>query len=244
MTWRERQRLLFNTAVLHAVVLVICAVLALFDGTQILGVNRWVKPMKFSASIAIYLGTITWYWPMAEASALAKSRAARILAGTMVFEIAIILMQAARGVRSHFNLDTWFDATLFNLMGVAIIVNIVVALAVCRWTFRTGPSAYVWGVRLGLLVFALFALEGVIMALRLGHAVGVPDGGPGLPFLNWSTTGGDLRVAHFLGMHALQALPLVGYVSKSTGAVAAAAILWALVALTALWRALAGLPII
>lgn len=248
MSWREewvkREPLLARTAMAHVGLLAVCVLLALVDGTEVGGVNRWIKPMKFTASVAIYLGSLAWYWPVALAGETAKRRAAWVLAGTMIFEIVIILVQAGRGVRSHFNDDTAMDLAVFNAMGVAIMVNIAAAAVVGRWTWRSAPTAYVWGVRLGLVVFVVFALEGMVMARRMGHAVGVAEGGVGLPLLNWSREGGDLRVAHFVGMHALQGLPLIGSATRSNLAVATASAVWVWLAIAALWRALEGKPLV
>lgn len=83
------------------------------------------------------------------------------------------------------------------------------------------------------------------MAARLAHTVGAPDGGPGLPIINWSTRYGDLRVAHFFGMHALQLLPLFGYyVARRPRQVIIVAVLYAASITFLLVLALTGKPLI
>jgi hypothetical protein len=125
--------------------------------------------------------------------------------------MAIITGQAALGHKSHFNTDGGLGTTLFDVMGATIVVLWLATLAVAlRFLRERGTDPVVaTAVRLGLAVTLLGLLEGFAMIAVGGHSVGVADGGPGLPLLGWSTTGGDLRIAHFVGMHALQGLPLL-----------------------------------
>jgi hypothetical protein len=108
-------------------------------------------------------------------------------------------------------------------IGVLWLVSLVIAVLVLRQRFAE-PSV-LWAVRIGIGL----ALVGMTVAflmtvptpdqiavLRAGgrppmmgaHSVGIPDGGPGMPITHWNLDGGDLRVPHFFGLHALQAMPL------------------------------------
>jgi hypothetical protein len=192
------------------------ALLALaFDERLVTGLNPWIKPLKFALSGVIYLWSLGWL--LADLPAVAQ-RAVRWIswgvATAMLVETVIIGVQAARGTTSHYNVSTALDGALFGVMGVFIMLNTVLigwALYLV-WRHRPhGPASYVWGVRLGLLLFLVGSAVGGAMISHLSHTVGAPDGGPGLPGLGWSTRAGDLRVAHFLGLHSLQALPLLGW---------------------------------
>jgi hypothetical protein len=259
-TWRafaDRDRALALGGLIMAAGLVASAVIAPFDTRLILGINPWIKPMKFFSSIAIFLWTMAWFTADADrrfASRLTVIRWTMLM--TLAGEIALIVMQSIRGTTSHFNDSTPFDGAVFGVMGVLIVAN-TIAVAAFATTLQEDTAgrraAYLWGVRLGIVLFVVSSLEGFLMVANSAHSVPGPDGGPGLPFVNWSTRVGDLRVAHFLGLHALQALPLVGYLldrgwaarpARRRHAVLAAAVVWLGAWSVTLILALAGRPLV
>jgi hypothetical protein len=187
-----------------------------FDSRKILGLNPWIKPIKFELSVIVFLVTGgVMLWALGSGPGLVRSK---VWIGwgfglAMIVENSVIVLQSARGVRSHMNFSTPLDAGLFGVMGFAILVNtIFVAWLLVLW-MRTDAgleSVVVWGVRLGLLMLLLGSIEGVRMVAHGSHTVGAADGLAGLPFVNWSTRYGDLRIAHFFALHALQIFPLMG----------------------------------
>lgn len=249
----RRNRLLSSIAAIHLLLFLLFIPAAAFDATQILGVSRWIKPLKFAISIAIFTGTMAWLLAYLQQSRRAVAAVSGCIAFAMTAEMVLIIMQSLRGVRSHFNHVTPFDDAVFSAMGGLIILN-TAAAAYAAWLFfrrRVSISGgYLAGVRLGLLIFILASLEGGLMVARDSHSVGVHDGGPGLPLVNWSTGAGDLRVAHFVGMHALQALPLLGWLldrrrrAGSAALVSFTAAVWIVVTALLVIQALAGQPLL
>ncbi|MBJ6111349.1 hypothetical protein JAO73_20175 [Hymenobacter sp. BT523] len=191
----------------------------LLDHRLVTGAPAWLKPLKFSLSIIAFAWTLGWL--LADLPQAAQRSVLYLswgLAVSMLVEQAVIFVQAARGTTSHYNTGSALNGALFGLMGLFILVNTLMTVWALYLVWHHplhGPAGYVWGVRLGLLVFLVGSVLGGMMIHNLQHTVGAPDGGPGLPGLGWSTRAGDLRIAHFLGMHALQALPLLGWLLSS-----------------------------
>jgi len=209
-----RNPVLAFTGWLHWILAVILIAAIPFDSRTILGINPWIKPLKFSISIAIYVWTLAWYLGYLSGRRRVVGIISWGVAISVIAEIIGITLQSARGVPSHFNVATPLDAALFSAMGTMIGINTLMLIWVCVLFFVDHPdlpAAYLWGIRFGLVLFLLASFEGVFMVIHGSHTVGAPDGGADLPLVNWSREHGDLRVAHFAGMHALQVLPLAGY---------------------------------
>ncbi|HUO82495.1 MAG TPA: hypothetical protein VM616_06515 [Gammaproteobacteria bacterium] len=211
----RRQPLLARLGLAHLLLFVVLTLIMPFDGRTITGVDIWLKPAKFALSIGTYLLTMAWFLGELRLHRAIVLATAVAIALAMTTEQMLITLQAARETTSHYNFATPFDAAVFRTMGWGVALNslAVTATLVLFLLHRDAPDrlAYLWGIRLGLALFLLGSLEGMLMIARGAHTVGLADGGPGIVLLNWSTRAGDLRVAHFLGIHALQALPIAGW---------------------------------
>jgi hypothetical protein len=250
---RHRDWLLFWTGAAMLLLLLVVTLISIGDTRQILGINPWIKPMKFMTSIAIFLWTVAWFMPDTEPKPTLRAIVRWTIASAMVIEIVMIVLQAARGTTSHFNVRSPFDGIVFGIMGIAIVFNtlaMVLFLAIIRRDTPPQRAGYLWGIRLGVAMLLLASFEGALIIGNNAHSYPGPDGGPGLPFVNWSTDKGDLRIAHFFGIHAMQALPLLGFmldrarVAAARNVVLAVGILWLALTGGLLLMAINGRPLI
>ena len=200
-------------SMIHVVGFFICLLAMLVDERQLMGVNVWLKPSKFMISTFILLWTIGWYLIYFPFRTSQKKFIAIAISLLLSFENILISFQAWRGVQSHYNVSSPLNGMIFGAMGIAVAMITLLMFWFLIQSFSSKLNfswSMKWGVRIAWITF-LFgtALGGKAMLAQNAHAVGVVDGGEGLPFLNWSTEGGDYRIAHFLGLHAIQIIPIV-----------------------------------
>lgn len=249
--WRTDRRLVAFALLLLAAMLPAALGLA-FDERMLRGVNVWVKPMKFMLSVALLALTTAWFardLPAAVRQGRAWSALVWTLLATGGFEVGYITLQAALGQASHYNVGSAFHGLMYTLMGAGALALTATQpwLAWLLWRHgdRTLAPAWRQAVLLGLvLTFVLGAGVGMLLGGRQ------PPDGPGLPVLGWSLVGGDLRVAHFVGIHAGQVLPLLAAALLAWRPRLAPAGVWiGTAAWTALWaavlvQALQGRPLL
>lgn len=179
------------------------------------GISVWTKPAKFFSSVAIFSITMAWFFgyvrPERRASRAMK-RTVVILIAAGTFELAWISWQGAHGLESHFNRDTLFFLVMYGLMGLGALLLVGTTLPLA-WEIAKRPAAglapdFVAAVVAGLvLTFLLGGGFGIYLSAQAGHSVGATGGH--VPLFGWNRSGGDLRIAHFLGIHAQQALPVL-----------------------------------
>jgi hypothetical protein len=230
--WKESRSLMVTTGVMLLDFLFTLIGLAL-DPRLVTGMPVWLKPAKFAISTAIFAASIAWLFQYLPDFPKTKRWVGPALAAILSLEVGIIDFQAARGTASHFNISTVENAVLFAIMGVSIgilwLLSVWIAIALFKQTFK--DPVWGWALRLGMLVSVLGSASGGLMTMPTAdqraamarhehvsasgaHTVGAPDGGPGVPGVGWSKQHGDLRIPHFLGLHALQVIPLLVWLGR------------------------------
>jgi hypothetical protein len=219
-------------------VIALAALIAMpFDDRTINGENVWIKAFKFGFSFSAYCLSLAWL--LSHMTKLRRTGWAfgMLFALVSAAEVGVIVAAAAAGAYSHFNTsEDPFNQVVqlaFQFVPVMFLANLVIAVIVLFQ--RIGDKAVTAVVRWGLLLsslgmFAAFFIvtvggqgkrtavdaNGNEVVLNAGHGVGDLDGN-GMFLTGWSTTGGDMRVPHFIGLHGIQVLigvaMLLGFVA-------------------------------
>jgi hypothetical protein len=210
---KKQNGLLYWMGVANMILFAACFVFYFFDSRLIMGINPWIKPMKFGLSVAIYCWTFGWLLQFLVRKFNVKL-ISWVITLCMIAENVIITLQAARGVTSHYNISSGLDAALFGTMGTFIGINTVIVfytLLLFLFSETTLNKNMLLAWQLGLFLFFVGGVAGGMMISNLAHTIGTADGSEGIAFLNWSKVAGDLRSAHFITLHGLQAIPLFAF---------------------------------
>ncbi|MDP1699816.1 MAG: hypothetical protein Q8L53_02500 [Aestuariivirga sp.] len=206
--------LLTRTAIAFAFLFLAVYALTFLDARLLYGVSLWEKPSKFFLSLAIHMATLAWGISLLPAEQQ-RSRGIRLASlaflAAAVFEMAYMTYQSSLGEASHFNLSTPFNQMMYNLMGFGAL-TLTGTTGYIGWRISragTTPMHFAAGWSFIVSAFATTLVAGYL-AQGQGHWIGGDQtDATGLSFFHWSTTGGDLRVAHFAALHIIQAVPLI-----------------------------------
>lgn len=213
---------------------IVTLALTVLDNRQFQGVSVWLKPFKFQLSTGVYLLTLALFMVWLPKEALRTKKAGCVIWAAVIsglFEVAYITVQGSLGLASHYNLSSRFFANMYTLMGIGAVVlasaSLVLGILIARSPAYELPAALKLAVALGLILTFIIGtgFGGYLSAQRAGHWVGgvLTDSG-GLPLVKWSRTGGDLRVAHFFGIHAMHFIPAFAVVLSLAGTTQARAV--------------------
>jgi hypothetical protein len=255
MPSRERPQLFVQLTAAALALLFVALLWSLADPRLLDGVPVWMKPVKFALSFTVHFGTLA----VIVATLAPETRQSRlvaiagpVMAIAFLSEMVYLVFQAAQAQHSHFNFSTPFHVIAYQMMGLGAVLLIGMPVLVAH-AARRDPglgrntrAGIWWG---ALVSFGLTLVVAGYMSNGTGHFVGTPGAGaPTIPLFGWSGEVGDLRPAHFLSLHALQILPLIGLWADRTGregrVIPAVAAAYVLITLAVFAQALLGLPLI
>lgn len=214
-TYRECASSWFYTTVAFLLLTIFFLLASATDYRLFNEISVWSKPFKFALSFAVYFATLLIFARYLPLGYLRKGMG-RLIAVSITFvalgEMAYLTIQSALGEASHFNSTTSFHALMYVLMGIGATWLVAAPLGlgwvIGRNSAKNNPM--VLSIIIGLaLTFILGGGFGGYLSSQTNHWVNAAaTDANGILLFNWATDGGDLRVAHFFGLHAMQAVPL------------------------------------
>lgn len=214
----KHTKTLFWLAVISVFGAIVIVPFWILDSRELLGVSVWEKPIKFFVSSAIFSFTYSWLSSFITKGARWVKLAGLFIAVSLAVELVLISAMAILGTTSHFNVSSPIAIVIWSLM--ATFISIVLFSTIFISLMILFQKQQDFNLKLALALGSINTAVGMGLAYLMtwpsaaqlanyqgiagAHAVGVSDGGPGLPFLGWSTVGGDLRVGHFFGLHSIQ----------------------------------------
>jgi hypothetical protein len=218
---------LYWLAVISVLGAVVLGPFWIFDARELGGVSVWEKPLKFFISSAIFSFTFSWLSSFITKGSRWVKLAGLLIAISLAVELVLIAAMAALGTTSHFNVSTPAAIVIWSLMATFISIVLFATLFLSITILLQKKQEF--NLKLTLVLGSLNTAVGMGLAYLMtsptanqlanfqgiagAHAVGVEDGGPGLPFFGWSTVAGDLRVGHFFGLHSIQVAAILLAVS-------------------------------
>jgi hypothetical protein len=178
------------------------------------GPLSWRKPTTFGLSFGLTLMTIVWVTSFMRVRERTRTIVLGAFTAAAVLETALITMQTWRGVPSHFNVETPFDAWVTRGLaggGLALVV-LVAALTVAAFRAPIDPlPGMKVAIRTGFVILCGAMATGAIMIAR-GMTLVFEGDAPAA-----YATGGVLKPTHGVTMHAILVLPALAWLLSRTG---------------------------
>jgi hypothetical protein len=212
----DRDRLLSRLGWALVGVVPMFALLAYFVPGSVHTVSPWIKPIKFSISFATYVWTASLFFLLLKLPSWQATLARRATAVSVIVEMFLLGVQAWRSAQAYPS-QSFSGIVISNGVTGMVFVHTVVMvwiLVLCcgdRAWMKLTDRTLVAAIRDSIVIFLVGNAVGGYMLARGSHTVGASDGSQGLPFVNWSVIAGDLRIAHFIAVHAIQIVPLFAY---------------------------------
>lgn len=193
--------LLFLSGVIHLAILLI-------SGGTWEGPVSLRKAATFGLSFGLTLVNVTYIASFVPLKDRTRTTLLSIFALACVLETLLVSLQAWRGVPSHFNVETPFDAAVAQMLAVGGFTLVAIIVALTAAAFRAGtalPPGLRLAIRAGFVALVGAQIVGGVM-IATGMRL-VLAGDPQRAY----TTGGWLKPVHAVLMHAILVLPLLAW---------------------------------